>query len=157
MTTSADPNAFVPQSSDEQRSSSTRQNVDVASGYYDTIGQVLGTKSVGFESTFTILDLTDLGLFNSIVDIDVWMQEITSGGGGTNNYNYIKLPFTRYLTGGTVGDAAYINEYYNASVAKGNDTIFTGAALLQVVYRNNVSSTTYPKFYYKVSNRQVLG
>ena len=151
-----DPTSFSPQSSDAQKTSTTRQNVDVYSGSYDTTGQILDTKSSGYEKTFTILALTSVGLANSVVDIDVWMEEITAGGGGTTNYNYMKLPFTRFLSNGTVEISAFSNVYYTGASPKNANTSFIGAVTLQVTYRNNVTATAYPKFYYKVSNRQVL-
>lgn len=147
---------FNPQSTDEQKSSTTRENRDVYSGVYATSPTPLDARAAGFDHTFTIVALSNVGLQNSVVDIDVWMEEITSGGGGTSNYNYYKLPFTRYLSNGTVQDSAYSNVLYNASVGKGTDGAFTGPVTLQVTYRNNVSATNYPRFFYKVSNRQVL-
>lgn len=147
---------FTPQSSDEQKTSTTRENRDVYSSVYDTIGQVLATKTSGFETTFTVKALASVGLQNSVVDIDVWMEEIVSTGGGTQDYKYIKLPFTRYLSAGTVQDNAWFEVTYNASVVKGPNSSFVGPVTLKITYRNNVSATTYPRFFYKVSNRQIL-
>jgi hypothetical protein len=147
---------FSPQSSDVQKTSTTRENRDVYSSNYDTAGQALAAKTSGFETTFTVIALSSVGLQNSVVDIDVWMEEIGSGGGGTSDYHYYKLPFTRYLSNGTVQDNAYFDVTYNSPVVKGTNDVFVGPVTLKITYRNNVSATTYPKFFYKVSNRQVL-
>lgn len=147
---------FTPQSSDVQKTSGTRENRDVYSGSYNTIGQVLATQSVGYQSTFVVLELEDVGLANSIVDVDVWMREPTDVGGGVSQYNFYKLPFTRYLGNGTVSDSAFSDVYYQANTPKGPDSSFIGPATLSITYRNNVTATSYPIFYYKISNRQVL-
>jgi len=151
-----DPIAFNPNSTDQQRSSYVRENRDLYSGVYDTTGQVLATKTSGFETTFTILAIANVGLQNSIVDIDIWMEELVSGGGGSFNFNYYKLPFTRFLSAGTVWDNAFSNVFYNAQGVKGSAAAYIGAVTLQVTYRNNVTSTSYPRFFYKISNRGVL-
>lgn len=127
-------------------------NEDLATQVY-VVENPLDTMASGYEGEF-IIDISDLAIKNLIVDIDVWMEDIRAAGGGTSDFNYIKLPFTRYASNATVQDSAYSEVFYNSLVNKDGESY--GEAFLRIVYRNNFSATTYPRFIYKVSNRSVL-
>lgn len=142
-------------SSDKQKPINLSDSRDLTTSSY-TNSSALTAMSVGYESTWTI-DISDLGIENSIVDVDVWFYEVVPAGGGVNNFNYLKMPFTRYATGGTVSDAAYHIVRYQASSAKDGANQYIGPAQLLITYRNNSSSSAGQVFYYKVSTRSVVG
>lgn len=142
-------------SSDKQKPINLSDSRDLITGSYENLS-ALTAKVVGYESTWTI-DISDLGIENSVIDVDVWFHEQVSAGGGVDNFNYLKMPFTRYATGGTVSDAAYHIVRYQASSPKDGANQYIGPAQLLITYRNNSSSSAGQTFYYKVSTRSILG
>lgn len=147
---------FTPQSSNLINTSNVRENRDVYSGVYDTTGDVLPALGSGYGKTFTIITTTSVGLENSVIDADVWLREITDAGGGVSQYNHYKLPFSGYYGGSTTYQTAYHNVYYQADTPKGPESAFVGAVTLSIFYFNSFTSTQYPVFYYKITNRGVL-
>lgn len=129
---------------------------------YDVIGDLIDTSEygplppadVGYFGTFDI-DISDYAVQNSVVDVDIWMERVESAGVDRQKYSYFKLPFTIYGPDGNVLESAWHSIYYISLIPK-EDARYFGPATLSIKYRNNSTSSAYPRFFYKISNRQVL-
>jgi hypothetical protein len=142
------------QSTDAQSEPGIRDSRDIYAAFYPNPTPSVPIPAFGaskFQKIFTI-DLTAAGIGSGIVDIDVWYYDPQSGGGGTTDYNHIKLPFHRMLSDGTVWTSCFYSVFVNGITSPAGTSV--GNTQLSITY-TSFSSSADVNFYYKVSTRTV--